>query len=151
MPSAPIPPPPAPPKPPLPQADGRPQLTCPKCGNRFAEPLTRFLPFTEAQYKQVIQTYGEAFQICPQCKNIFNPNAAPRSGGACFVATAVFGSYDAREVRRLRFFRDQYLIPHPLGRALIKSYYQYGPRMAAAIADRPRVKNALKQLFRLFL
>jgi YVTN family beta-propeller protein len=62
------------------------------------------------------------------------------SDGSCFIATAVYGSYDDIHVRVLRTFRDQYLLHHAGGEALVAVYYQYSPPIAAFI----REHNALK-------
>jgi uncharacterized C2H2 Zn-finger protein len=62
-------------------ADTNKQLTCPKCSNVFNEPLIRFLPFNEEQYKRIFQIHGKDFQICPKCKEVFNPNPASGIGG----------------------------------------------------------------------
>lgn len=127
------------------------QYTCPKCNNVFTPPLNRILPFTEEQYKRVIQQYGQNFQICPKCNNIFNPNAASGGGGACFVATAVFDNYDSPEVVKLRLFRDNFLRRHLLGRAFIAFYYKTGPYLASAVKHNPAIKNLLRRLFKTIL
>lgn len=45
----------------------------------------------------------------------------------CYVATAVYGSYDCPEVWTLRRYRDEHLAKSFLGRAFIKSYYAVSP------------------------
>ena len=45
----------------------------------------------------------------------------------CYVATAVYGSYDCPEVWVLRRFRDNYLDQHLLGKLFIKVYYALSP------------------------
>ncbi len=45
----------------------------------------------------------------------------------CYVATAVYGSYDCPQVWALRRYRDQFLSCHTLGRAFIKVYYTLSP------------------------
>lgn len=47
----------------------------------------------------------------------------------CYVATAVYGSYDCPEVWTLRRFRDYTLKPHVLGRAFVKVYYAISPTL----------------------
>ena len=51
-----------------------------------------------------------------------------RTGG-CYVATAVYGSYDCPEVWTLRRFRDQKLATTRSGRLFIRCYYAISPRM----------------------
>jgi len=47
----------------------------------------------------------------------------------CYVATAVYGSYDCPEVWTLRRFRDNYLDEKNLGRLFIKIYYAISPKL----------------------
>ena len=49
------------------------------------------------------------------------------AGGGCYVATAVYGSYDCPEVWTLRRFRDFTLDETWYGRLFIKSYYATSP------------------------
>jgi hypothetical protein len=51
----------------------------------------------------------------------------------CFVATAVYGSYDAPEVMKLRQFRDEVLRKTSTGRTFITWYYRYGPYLARVV------------------
>lgn len=51
--------------------------------------------------------------------------SAPR--GACYIATAVYGSYDCPEVWTLRRFRDNTLDKTWYGRMFIKCYYAVSP------------------------
>lgn len=51
----------------------------------------------------------------------------------CFVATAVYGSYDAAEVLTLRKFRDEVLRKTSAGRVFITLYYRYGPHLARVV------------------
>lgn len=50
-------------------------------------------------------------------------------GGGCYVATAVYGSYDCPEVWTLRRFRDNTLDPVWYGRLFIKAYYAISPTL----------------------
>lgn len=48
---------------------------------------------------------------------------------ACYVATAVYGSYDCPQVWTLRRFRDNTLAESWYGRAFIKTYYAVSPTL----------------------
>ena len=50
-------------------------------------------------------------------------------GGGCYVATAIYGSYDCPEVWTLRRFRDYQLAESVLGRLFIKTYYLVSPQL----------------------
>ena len=50
-----------------------------------------------------------------------------RSGQGCYVATAVYGSYDCPEVWTLRRFRDEVLAQTWYGRLFIRAYYAVSP------------------------
>lgn len=47
----------------------------------------------------------------------------------CYVATAVYGSYDCPEVWTLRRYRDHTLAENRYGRAFIKTYYAISPTL----------------------
>ena len=56
-------------------------------------------------------------------------NSSTGSGEGCYIATCVYGSYDAPEVLTLRKFRDEILKKHRLGRAFIRCYYAISPHL----------------------
>lgn len=51
------------------------------------------------------------------------------SSGGCYVATAVYGSYDCPQVWTLRRFRDNDLARSWYGRAFIRTYYSISPTL----------------------
>ncbi len=53
----------------------------------------------------------------------------PTSGGGCYIATAVYGSYDCPQVWILRRFRDRVLTRTWYGRAFIRVYYAVSPSL----------------------
>jgi hypothetical protein len=53
--------------------------------------------------------------------------------GGCFIATAAYGSAMAPQVNVLRAFRERFLRPYTLGRALIRRYELWSPPLADAI------------------
>jgi hypothetical protein len=73
------------------------------------------------------------------------------SATGCFIATAAYGSPDAPVVLRLRTFRDEHLLGHPLGEAFVRSYYQVSPPIAEAIATRPWARQAVRMGLRVLV
>jgi tetratricopeptide (TPR) repeat protein len=57
-------------------------------------------------------------------------NMMKKSSGDCYIATAVYGSYDAPRVLTLRRFRDEVLASSSIGRWLIRAYYRVSPAIA---------------------
>jgi tetratricopeptide (TPR) repeat protein len=57
-------------------------------------------------------------------------STSSKASGGCYIATAVYGSYDAPEALCLRRFRDEVLAPSVLGRLFISLYYSFSPSIA---------------------
>lgn len=81
---------------------------------------------------------------------IYHRDPAPSERRTCFVATAVFESSDAPEVRMLRAFRDGRLSPHPMGRVMLYLYECLGPAAATIFKYSP-MRRMAKQVIRLLL
>lgn len=56
------------------------------------------------------------------------PSSESKSGG-CYIATAVYGSYDCPEVWTLRRFRDDSIAKSMRGRLFIRLYYTVSPTL----------------------
>lgn len=63
-----------------------------------------------------------------------NGSSGGKSGG-CYVATAVYGSYDCPQVWVLRRFRDNSLARSVSGRLFIKLYYAISPKLVEAFGS----------------
>lgn len=64
----------------------------------------------------------------------------------CYIATAVYGSYDAPEVRVLRSFRDEVLAKSMAGRAFIRSYYAVSPPVARRLEKAGRINRLVRRV-----
>ena len=79
-------------------------------------------------------------------------NASNKGGGGgggpkkdgCYIATAVYGSYDCPKVWTLRRFRDCQLKQTALGRAFVRCYYTISPTLVKRFGD----VNWMKRLVR---
>jgi ankyrin repeat protein/Tfp pilus assembly protein PilF len=65
--------------------------------------------------------------------------SSTRSSGGCYIATAVYKSYDAPEVLCLRRFRDEILSASILGRLFIRLYYLFSPAIAEKLKRTRRI------------
>ncbi len=57
------------------------------------------------------------------------------SGGGCYIATCVYGSYDCPQVWTLRRFRDYILAENWYGRLFIKCYYAISPSLVKLFGE----------------
>lgn len=70
-----------------------------------------------------------------------------KSSGACYIATAVYGSYECPEVWTLRRFRDKVLLNNFFGRLFVKMYYKLSPTMVKYFGE----TTLFKKFFKCFL
>ncbi len=76
-----------------------------------------------------------------------NPNSGEfggGGGGGCYVATAVYGSYDCPEVWTLRRFRDNTLAKTWYGRSFIHLYYAVSPTLVKWFGRKNWFRNLWK-------
>ena len=71
-------------------------------------------------------------------------NIPVEEGGGCYVATAVYGSYDCPEVWTLRRYRDYELAETWHGRLFIKAYYAISPTIVKWFGDTAWFKKMWK-------
>lgn len=74
-----------------------------------------------------------------------------KSGGACYIATAVYGSYDSPEVHILRRYRDENLVKSTIGRLFIRVYYRLSPPIAQWLIHTRRINNATRLILDKFV
>lgn len=75
------------------------------------------------KYKNVRDDWNE------KKDELFKLNPGKKQINGCYIATAIYGSYDCPEVWTLRRFRDYYLDEYLLGRLFIKVYYCVSPTL----------------------
>jgi cold shock CspA family protein/predicted RNA-binding Zn-ribbon protein involved in translation (DUF1610 family) len=101
------------------------RVTCPHCGKKMVP--------------RIITNRGEVSKsVCPFCGGTF------KDFGWCFIATAVYGDYEAPEVIALRRFRDEALQPSLLGQWFISIYYGLSPPIARFISKKPFILMIIK-------
>lgn len=72
------------------------------------------------KYEAKIRKYDAGYEA---------PRIKVKNSSGCYIATAVYGSYDCPEVWTLRRFRDYTLDENWYGRAFIKTYYTTSPTL----------------------
>lgn len=69
----------------------------------------------------------------------------------CYIATAVYGDYNAPEVLILRKFRDETLNKSKIGKIFIKMYYRYSPKIAEKIRKKIKINFFVKLILDKFV
>ena len=128
-----------------------PERLCSRCGKPFIsrgnvawhQRLRKSVPTTHKQ--------GYGYTYPPECVALptstmkgTNARSASKStepldekkSGGCYVATAVYGSYDCGPVWVLRRWRDSALSSSASGRAVVRTYYLLSPKLVAAFGTR---------------
>jgi hypothetical protein len=62
----------------------------------------------------------------------------------CFIATAAYGTALHEDIDVLRDFRDEYLMPNPVGQAVVKIYYTTSPPIADVIRENEGLRTAVR-------
>ena len=110
------------------QASSKPhddRINCPSCGKKI---VPRMITYRGEPEKSV----------CPYCA------ATVKKFSSCFIATAVYGDPSCSEVRALRRFRDETLLPTRLGKAFVSCYYFCSPPIANWLKNKKKLSAILK-------
>lgn len=95
--------------------------------------LSLYLGNREEDISEIKDTYAKIKKIDPTFVAPALPSVEPITpknlNGGCYVATAVYGSYDCPQVWTLRRFRDFTLAKTWYGRAFIRTYYAISPTL----------------------
>ena len=76
------------------------------------------------ELKQIAEKHDDAY-----IQELITKMNGLQTAGGCYVATAVYGSYDCPQVWTLRRFRDYTLAETWYGRAFIRTYYAISPTL----------------------
>ena len=94
-----------------------------------------FFKMLKAQ-TELIQKYDDSY----------NPPTLNERSSSCYVATAVYGSYDCPQVWTLRRYRDYTLAETWYGRAFIRTYYAISPTLVSWFGETAWFKNMWKPI-----
>ena len=106
------------------------KIECPNCHKRV--------------YPKLIHdrgTFGDPKprkSLCPLCGGTIK-------NFGCFIATAVYGDYNAPEVIFFRYYRDSVLQKSMAGKLFIKIYYAISPYIAKIIRNNQKLSYLTKQ------
>lgn len=91
-----------------------------------------------------VKEYDDTFEEPPLPSSTTKGLPSQSSQGGCYVATAIYGSYDCPEVWTLRRFRDYTLAETWYGRAFIYAYYAISPTLVKWFGKTDWFKNLWK-------
>ena len=77
--------------------------------------------------KKIINNREQILNELRSFSNSSTINSTSNANSGCYIATAVYGSYDCPEVWTLRRYRDYTLAETWYGKAFIKIYYAISP------------------------
>ena len=106
-------------------------------------------------YRQARQWFEKSYSISndQKCKDLIDSidevirtgaDKQTSSGGGCYVATAIYGSYDCPQVWTLRRFRDNTLDSTWYGKLFIWLYYSISPTIVKYFGNTKLFKAILK-------
>ena len=75
-------------------------------------------------------------------------SSSSSDNGGCYIATMVYGSYDAPEVLVLRDFRDRVLLKSQIGKIFVKTYYKYSPNFVKLTKNIEILHTIFRNIFR---
>lgn len=97
------------------------------------------------EIKEYEPSYNEApIRRYDPPENSASSNIQQSKSGGCYVATAIYGSYDCPQVWVLRRFRDNTLAETWYGRAFIHTYYTISPMLVKWFGETEWFRNLWK-------
>lgn len=90
-----------------------------------------------------IQNYY--FQEIEKYKLKYQHLSNKRKKEGCYIASAVYGSYNCPEVWVLRRYRDERLKKHLFGRIFIRTYYFFSPKLVKIFKNKHQLNLFIKK------
>lgn len=120
------------------------------------ETCEMWAPRANSFNQQITIDYGERLaqlavfeqhidKFMDRATNPFAQGGKQTTTGGCYIATAVYGSYDSPPVLTLRRYRDETLERSALGRAFIRTYYLVSPPLARHFAGDSPLSRAARR------
>lgn len=122
-----------------------------ECNNISPMPETA-LEFCDYFTEEALQQ-DDVKELVQRLKNQVNEEneKAKNASEGCYIATAVYGNYDAPEVLVLRNFRDSVLLKSFWGRIFVKIYYFMSPPLANRLKNYDWLNNKVKSILDKFV
>ena len=89
--------------------------------------------------------------VSPTTYSNQNNSQSSFSDKYCYIATMVYGSYDAPQVLILRRFRDEFLEKYLFGRYFIKFYYANSPKLVKRLKNSKFANSVIKFILDTFI
>ena len=126
----------------------------PQDSNLAAQWAQAALNSNDSAVMKLETVHDKARSLLDTIYNSDSNNSSNESSGGCYIATAVYGSYDCPQVWVLRRFRDYKLSRLWCGRVFIKVYYAISPSLVKWFGKsawftnlwKPRLDNMVNKL-----
>jgi hypothetical protein len=125
--------------------------------NKVPKPHSGRCPYDKSklEYKRfhikryITSTFGDTayYHGCKVCDYEYAEVSYESCVTQCFIATAAYGTELDPRLDILRTFRDQVLLPNPIGNKFVELYYKYSP----PIADLIRPHESIRAVIRVML
>lgn len=108
-------------------------------GHRYAV-FSNYLPDGLARSACFVVTPTENMSL----SELYGADEAKEQYPGCFIATAAYGTPFHKNLKTLRWFRNNYLLTNPAGRTFVHYYYRWSPDAAQFIGHHPVLKALVR-------